>query len=373
MKVMLMTTLRRMPKLLWLVVAAVVAGGTVVGVAAQATSSPNLPPVTAAQLIASLAKGVSSQTTVSGEVRVHLDLGLPQLPLDELGKSVSAITSLLGDHHLRVWRSPDGIRVADLLLGAERDLYVSRTNAWAWDSASSTAYHLASSPTPLPPFVAPSPPTGAPDPTQATKWTLHAIGPTTSVTVGRTASVAGRDVYVLRIEPRTADTLIGRVEIAVDAERRIPLRVDVFARGASKPAVDIGYTTVGFDPIDPSLFAFVPPKGAKVVDLAKPAGWTSYQPLTPGSAPEAQLRAAVSKSMFKTFGTGWTTVAAIRTPSLSALMAPSGKNGGIDLRQFLPFSGTLFSVRLVDRGDHQWWLVGAVPQATLAALEPQLP
>jgi len=367
--------LRRLPKLAWLVVAAVVAGGTVLGVAAQAGSSPNLPPVTAAQLIGSLAKGVSSQSTISGEVRVHLDLGLPQLPLSELGQSVSALTALFGDHHLRVWRSPDGVRVADLLLGAERDLYVSRTSAWAWDSGSFTAYHVVSSPTPLPPFVAPSPPAGAPDPTQAAKWALNAVGPTTSVTVGRTGSVAGRDVYVLRIAPRTTGTLIGRVEIAIDAERRIPLRVDVFARGASKPAVDIGYTTVGFDTIDPSVFAFAPPHGAKVVDLAKPAGWTGYTPLSPANSHDAQLRAALSNSEAKTFGTGWTSVAAIRTTFMNSLLAPSGKNGGngIDLRQFLPFSGTLFSVRLVDRGDHQWWVVGAVPQATLAALEPQLP
>ena len=64
---------------------------------------------------------------------------------------------------------------------------------------------------------------------------LAAIDPTTRVTVAGSTSIAGRDAYVLSLEPRTNATLVGRVELYVDASRWLPLGGAVFARGAPRP------------------------------------------------------------------------------------------------------------------------------------------
>ena len=45
----------------------------------------------------------------------------------------------------------------------------------------------------------------------------------------------------------------------------------------------------------------------------------------------------------------------------------TGQQGDL-FRQLLPFSGSLFSVRLVDRGDHAWLVGGFVPQSALIAM-----
>jgi hypothetical protein len=54
------------------------------------------------------------------------------------------------------------------------------------------------------------------------------------------------------------------VDIAVDAATSLPLRVQVFARGAASPAYSVGFTALSFARPDPSNFTFTPPPGAKV-------------------------------------------------------------------------------------------------------------
>jgi hypothetical protein len=46
---------------------------------------------------------------------------------------------------------------------------------------------------------------------------------------------------------------------------------------------------------------------------------------------------------------------------------------GKALAELLPFSGRLFSTRLVQHGDDHWLLYGLVPQSALAAVESELP
>jgi hypothetical protein len=201
---------------------------------------------------------------------------------------------------------------------------------------------------------------------------IEAVSPTTVVTVAGAARVAGRDVYVLAIEPRTTATLVGRIEISIDADRRLPLRAAVYARGAGSASVSVAFTSVSFGPVDPDVYLFAPPEGAKVEDLQRDdngrmdqtgdadAGGSKGMEGNCGFGPEGPLRV---------FGEGWTTIVALRTPPLVALQ-PQGD--GFDLTSLLPFSGPLFSVRAVDRDDHAWLLYGAVPQSALDAIEPEL-
>jgi hypothetical protein len=191
------------------------------------------------------------------------------------------------------------------------------------------------------------------------------------VTVDATARVAGRPAYVLVLRPRTDDTLVGRMEIAVDAERRVPLRIAVTPRGGDAAAVSAAFASVRFGPIDPDVYRFVPPSGATVRSardvLAGLAG--SLAGTAPGSidAPEPNGREDPAEYA-RTFGHGWATVVAVRLASGALDTA-----GGLDPRSILPFSGPLFSIRLVERGDHAWLVYGLVPQSALAAVEGSLP
>src|SRR2546426_227734 len=55
------------------------------------------------------------------------------------------------------------------------------------------------------------------DPLTLARRALRAITPTTSVTVEPDARVAGRPAYALVLRPRTPSTLVGRVEVDIDA------------------------------------------------------------------------------------------------------------------------------------------------------------
>jgi hypothetical protein len=211
------------------------------------------------------------------------------------------------------------------------------------------------------------------DPTELARRALEAIAPSTSVAVSTTARVAGRPAYVLTLEPRTPATLVGRIEIDVDAEQGVPLRVAVYARDRTAPSLWAEFTSVGFGPIDPGVYRFSPPPGATVRDLASTAlEATAEQGGQPMGEPQS---GEVGESgeygpAVRTFGTGWATVVAVQTPSVRDLRRAAG---GIDLSQLLPLSSPLLSVRLVDRGDHGWLVYGAVPQDALAAVEARVP
>jgi hypothetical protein len=79
--------------------------------------------------------------------------------------------------------------------------------------------------------------------------------------------VAGRTRYELVLTPApTERTLLREVRVAVDAEKRMPLRLTGAATGSTEPALQVGFTELTFGPQDPALFTFTPPPGATVTD-----------------------------------------------------------------------------------------------------------
>jgi hypothetical protein len=112
------------------------------------------------------------------------------------------------------------------------------------------------------------------------------------VTSDGTASVAGRSAYELVLAPRDTNSLIGQVRLAVDADKHVPLRVRVYARGASSPALEVGFTQISFGTPGAEQFRFSPPPGVKVTEQS-----------TDGTKrkPDEGTRPTV-------LGTGWTSV-----------------------------------------------------------------
>ncbi len=90
-------------------------------------------------------------------------------------------------------------------------------------------------------------PTGAPlTPQQAANEVLKKVGQTTLVSVQANVMVAGEPAYQLVLAPKDHRSLVGKIAIALDGKYGVPLRVQVFAKGATSPAFQVGYTALAF-------------------------------------------------------------------------------------------------------------------------------
>ena len=376
--------------------AAVVAA--TVAVPAIASADPNLPPTTAAELLTDL--GTAQQRPFSGTVVHTTDLGLPQLPQGGQSSSADLTNLLAGSTTLRLWSAgPDTGRVAVVGAFAETDLVRNGTDAWVWRSDQKSAVHAT-----VPKDAQDPSATGtdglagaAGTPQQAADQALKAVDPTTAVTLGDATKVAGRDAYQLVMAPKATDSLVGRVVLAIDAQTHYPLRVQVFAKGASGPALETSFTSISYDTPADSVFSFSPPAGTKVTEApsvdalagsmaggGKGEGATGYE----GShAPlKGQTTAGPQGPGGETtvVGQGWDAVAVVRgaAGSLDQLGSGSGDAAGVGQAlqgAFRPVSGaygsgrvftsSLVSVMALDDGRV---LVGAVPPSVLeaAALDP---
>jgi outer membrane lipoprotein-sorting protein len=310
----------------------------------RAAPMPDLPSVSPSALIASTLHAVANRTPVSGTVRTHVDLGIPQLP-SSLSDPAGPAAILLADQTFKVWYGPDGIRVAQILPFAERDLVANRSDVWFWDAQRFMAWHyIVDEPAPRQ-----SPPSLG-DLTRLVSEVMQERRSYVAASVAQTQMVAGREAYVLRLTPATADTLLGRVDVAIDAETRMPLSLELFPRGSSTAVVEVKYASVAFGPVDASMFTFNPPQGAvvkQVSDQHSGAPGPTRQP----PFPEVRV-----------FGRGFGMVLAVRVSDVPA-----------ELQGLFPYSGPLGSADVVDRGDHSWLVAGLVEATALAEVEPKLP
>jgi outer membrane lipoprotein-sorting protein len=359
-----MTGMTRLRALRWLAPALVAAAIAVVASGVlNAGANPPLPARTAAQLLVDMQN--ARVDGLSGTIHQNAKLGLPELPAVGQQAAGSSLTSLLtGSHTLRIWASgPDRQRLALLSSLGESDVVRNGQNVWLWDSSTKSATHYQLPTGTEQPKRAEPVPTGL-TPQEAADAALKAIDPTTVVSTDGTASVAGRAAYELVLSPRDARSLIGQVRLALDAQTRIPLRVQVFPRASvDGPAYEVGFTRISYATPGDEQFQFTPPPGTTV----KESRLAGTMPDGPGKAP-------ASSDLARTVGTGWTSVAVIpgvtaagdsgsagdrrpgNTGDLTALLGRlprvSGSWGSGRL-----LSGKLFSALLTDDGR---LVVGAV-------------
>ncbi|WP_435206497.1 LolA family protein [Micromonospora sp. bgisy143] len=349
-----MSILRSRPVLRWLVPVAagvaVIGGGAAVGTFA-AEAEPSLPPRTAAQLLVDLQ--TSSLQGMSGTVVQRADLGLPPLVGLVPGNDLTALLS--GTHTLRVWYSgPDRQRVALVDTLGQRDIIRNGRDVWTWESRGNTARHrtlgeATGTAKPAPEAMPSLPAT----PREAADLALDAIDPSTEVSVGRSATVAGRDAYELVLAPRDRGSLVHQLRIAIDAKKHVPLRFEVLASGSDQPAFEMAFTQVDYRRPDADQFAFNPPPGGTVTEETT----ERPHPGRPASAVPGR------DPQVRTVGEGWTTVLVARLDAapgakpaagtadadvstlLGGLPAVSGDWGSGRL-----LTGKLFNVLLTDDG-----------------------
>ncbi|MEU3749567.1 MULTISPECIES: LolA family protein [Streptomyces] len=356
--------------------------------ALAAAGDPDLPEITAQQLIEKIA--ASDTQTLSGTFRISTDLGLPLDGLAGLGglaggaggsstaDPTEKLTELVsGTHTLRVAADGPDRQKLTLLDGSdEYSLIHNGDDVWAYDSKSKEVFHEKGA-------------SGAPEdadkqlpatPKEMADEILKAAGDTTSITVDGTAKVAGRDAYQLLIKPKQSGSTVESVKIAVDAASGTPLKFTLASVEGGKPVVDAGFTKVDFGRPAASTFDFKVPEGAKVTEGAAEKG-----------AKEEKLPEDFEKDFEKGFGDlaglgdfgkdgglnvigeGWTTIAKLDSgaPAPKTDEAPKEIQGLLDSfgdKVTGKFgSGTVFKTKLVNAllTDDGKVYVGAVTQDAL--------
>ena len=314
----------------------------VIAVPLQAGAAVDLPDKTPQQVL--LLVNDSTASAFAGTVAQSSDLGLPSMDLSASMSNVapgqastgevsagalSTVLELLsGSHEFRVYvggETQSRVQVKDRM--AERDVIHNGSDVWLYDSNSNAATHLT-----LPADLAATAeakfaelqsqlPADLSTPAQLAERFLGELDPSTAVSVGTDARVAGRSVYQLVLTPKATDTLVASVSIAVDSETGLPLQVTVLAQGQSAPAFQVGFTAIDFAAPNAALFNFVPPAGATVNEQVMPD-------LSDDTAGDhaADHSAAAHKAPVVT-GTGWSTI--IEVPA-TAVPAQLGDNPLID-------------------------------------------
>lgn len=311
----------------WAVPAVAVAatGGIIAGsMITIAQAAPALPAKTPAQLLADVAAN-HKVPPLTGTVVETTSLGLPQLP--QTGNPTSLSSLLTGSHTVKVyWENARHFRLAVPQSLSETDLIRNGSTAWLWESTRNTVTKFS-----LPADTgkhlgeqAPMTPAAAPlTPQQAANQVLAAVGKTTTVSTQTNVTVAGEAAYQLVLAPKDSRSTIGSVQIAIDGKTSVPLRVQVFAKGATTPAFQVGYTDISYVAPAAANLAFTPPPGATVTTAG-----ADGQHAAAGAG-------AADKSGMGTYGSGWTAVAELPRADLH----PSGTAGGASPAQPSSSSG----------------------------------
>ncbi|MGH3232695.1 MAG: LolA family protein [Streptosporangiaceae bacterium] len=288
--------------------ALLITGGVMAGsLISVAQAAPGLPTRTPAQLLAEVADSTTPPFT--GTVVETASFGLPALPAT--GNPTSLASLLTGSHTVRVWySSPGHFRLAVPQSLSESDVIRDGSTAWLWQSTLNkvTKFTLpAHSTAPQPNETLPNQtlPKQPLTPQQAAQQVLAAVGPTTTVSVDSNVTVAGQAAYALVLAPKDARSLVGQVQIAIDGRNGVPLRLQVFARGASSPAFQVGYTAIQFVSPAPADLSFTPPPGSTLTQVNLAGGGGAKGQAAPGVA---------------AIGSGWLTV--LKLPSSALTTSP---------------------------------------------------
>ncbi|MFD3444738.1 outer membrane lipoprotein carrier protein LolA [Microbacteriaceae bacterium 4G12] len=300
----------------------------------------------------------------SGTVEQTSDLGLPSIPSlsgEDMGLG-AGLEALTADHEARVFADgSERFRLQVLDDMGQRELVLNGAEAWTYDFRENEAVRLTL-------------PEGAKEriesrlnelkseqtltPSAIVERALAAIDPSTEVTTRDNVRVAGRSAYDLVLSPRTTDTLVGSVAIAVDAETGMPLRASITVRGETEPAASVAFTELSLDAPEASLFTFSPPADADVTEKTLPDDSAGVE------ARSGEHDATHEKPTI--VGSGWSAVAALPAGSVPAEVA----SNPLLLEATTPVAGgralstALFSVLLTDDGRA---LAGAVPVERLQA------
>ncbi|MDQ2727647.1 MAG: hypothetical protein M3Y91_07255 [Actinomycetota bacterium] len=287
-------------------VAGAIALGSWIPTVTANASTPNVAPLSAAQVLAK-----ASHPTIkafSGTVELTANLGLPSLGSVTSGDSQSTksatgfdpTTLLSGVHDVNVWdNGADQQRLQLQSQLAETDFVHNGHDAYLYSSSSQTVTHLvpgAKKASPAHQSHSGVNQTGADTPNgqvpmtpeQVAQKFLDHISPSTTVALGVPVDVARRPTYQLVVSPKAgtsgaAASTVSNVTLSVDQSTGMVLCVTVNAQGAS-PALMVSFTK--FTTAAPAASNFAAPTGTTTKTETIGGGGTAHHTGQPdGSKP----------------------------------------------------------------------------------------
>jgi len=248
----------------------VAVAGTVAAVAARGGSGPTPPPE---PLPVAIHDALTAQAPVGISARIRFTNTLfPSGAL--LGQTTSP---LIAGATGRLWATSDGGRLELQSDAGDAQIVWNNTKLTVYDGTSNTAYVFD---LPQQRAAGTQETHSAPTIDEITKFLADAAA-RWSISGAQPDNVAGREAYRVDVSPKQDGGLLGSFELAWDAARGVPLRVAVYAKGASSPALALEATDISFGPIAPSTIDIAPPANAKVVDFSS----KQRQPGSPGVPP----------------------------------------------------------------------------------------
>jgi hypothetical protein len=241
---------------LMVAVLVVAAGGAAIAVAASGGSGPPPPPKPLADALHdSLAgpepDGVTARITFTNKL----------FPSGALTGQVGS--ALMSGASGRLWATNDARGRLELQSNAgDVQVVWNQTSVSVFDASSNTVYRAT-----LPAQNDTS--SGQPAVPSVAKITdfLTKLGEHVTLSDAIPSNVAGQEAYTVRVSPKHDGGLLGAAELAFDASRGVPLRIGIYAQGASSPVLELAATDISYGTVPSSDVEISPPADAKSVDL----------------------------------------------------------------------------------------------------------
>ena len=240
--------------------ALLVVGGTAIAIAATGGSGP-VP--TDKPLPRAIHEGLAASKPAGVTARIRFTNGL--LPGGALlGQAGSALMSGASG---RLWVRNDGRGRLELQSSAGDVQVVWKPGeATVYDASSNTVYRI-ELPARQRQAAPQAPPSVAGIGVFLAQLTKHV-----NVSSAQPSNVGGRPAYTVQLSSKDAGGLVGSVRFSWDATHGVPLRAAIYARGGTKPVLELRATRISYGAVPLSTVAIAPPAGARVVDLAPPSG-----------------------------------------------------------------------------------------------------
>ena len=249
----------------------------------------------------------SDRVAYQGYAEARAGLALPDVP------RAGRVVALLGETtRMRAFVTGPGTwRVDELTPIGERDLYYGDGGTLLWDSGERRAVATAGE-TPVR-FARPA------DllPPELGRRVAAAAGAGEATRLGA-RRVAGVHALGLRIVPRSADTTVARVDLWADPASGLPVRVELTAKGGSRPILTTAFLDLRLGAPDPAHVRFALPDDADVESDPAPDLARAIDRFSPFLLPDplaGQPRRTRVAGAASTYGRGFDLVAVLAFPA----------------------------------------------------------
>ncbi len=288
-----------------------------------------------------------------------------RLPLTD---DFAAVTDLFGDRtRLRVWwRGERDWRVDAVEPSGERGLHRDAEGLWTWEYERGTAVRTTDPAVRLPRAA-------DLDPAALTRRLLSEARPE-QVDALPARRVANLGAAGLRLRPADPGSTIDRVDLWVDSDTGLGLRVEVYGVGAARPVIETSFLDIRTRMPDAATTGFSPPYPGRVrreinPDLA--ASINIFSPVVPPTVLAGlPVRSRVEGlGSVGTYGTGLTVLVAVPLPGRISrplreqLEATPGVTVAVAGSKLAVGPLSLLLTQPIDR--RSWLLTGTVSAATL--------